>query len=572
MRAYAEQVQGLGAGVEQVATSQYQARNRAASEWEGQASEAFQRWADQQGDDGDVLAQLFTKVADAVEMWCAEIDTVKSRMEQAKQVASDGQLAVLVDLIYPPKPLPLDPGGTSLPGANSSGTSAEAEAARARLAQQETAYAEAQATVKYARDLERSAHEMLVRALDAAKGDLKAIPQAEAWEQAGAHPSSPASAAVADAAMVMESRAAEATKGMFEQALQQGPAAVHVAWSSLSAAQRADLIGRFPQMVGNTDGVPAQDRHAANMTTLNQQRAGLLAKLRDAEQRARESYGNPNGMNDIALEEVKQAHEALKGLGRIETAATQDGKLLLGLDAGANGRGQVIIASGNPDTAQHVVTTVPGTYSDVGDAMDYVERGDRIIDRAKQFAPGETFASVTWVDYQSPGTLVNASEGRFAEDAKGDLSSFQEGLRATHEGRPSHNTVIGHSYGSTTVGYAARDNGLHSDDLVLIGSPGVGVDTAGELGVPPENVWSGTSGLDVIDYATPSPNPIDYLLEEPFDDHHWFGRNPSNEYFGARELPVNNWSGHGGYWDHPESVDGMAKVVANKTQPTDGVR
>ncbi len=90
--------------------------------------------------------------------------------------------------------------------------------------------------------------------------------------------------------------------------------------------------------------------------------------------------------------------------------------------------------------------------------------------------------------------------------------------------------------------------------------------------MPPEHVWSGTSRLDLIDYLTPSPNPIDYLVEEPFDDHQWFGRNPSNEHFGARRLPVDNWAGHGGYWDHPESVDAMAKVVANKTQPTDGVR
>ncbi|MBB5155852.1 alpha/beta hydrolase [Saccharopolyspora phatthalungensis] len=555
----------------------------AGAQWKGAASGAFQGFADGQGRDTDALADLFPKMAQALDVLADEIDTVKARMEQAKVVARQGELTVYTDAIYPPKPFTatapasLDGRTTAAESKAHADAIAAFEGAKALQAKQEAAFAEAQATVKYARDHERAAHERLVKTLSSCTDGLRGIGQNGAWQRAAAAPTSPAAISLAGTAMNLETHAANATRVTFEQAAAAGPFATQSMWSSLSESQRADMTARFPQLVGNTDGIPALDRHVANMTTLNQQRQALLAKLSDAQRRARKSYGNPSGMNDIAIAEVEQIEETLDGLEQIRSAAEKDGKLLLGLDAVVNGRGQVIIASGNPDTAQHIVTTVPGTYSDVGDAMDYVERGDRIIDKAKQFAPGETFASVTWVDYQSPGTLVNAAEGRFAEDAKGDLSSFQEGLRATHDDttpdtKRSHNTVIGHSYGSTTVGYASRDNGLHSDDLVFIGSPGVGVETAGELGVPPEHVWSGTSRLDLIDYLTPSPNPIDYLVEEPFDDHQWFGRNPSNEHFGARRLPVDNWAGHGGYWDHPESVDAMAKVVANKTQPTDGVR
>lgn len=103
MRTYARQVRAFEGAIERVATGQYQVRTKAAGEWEGQASEVFQGWVIQQGRDGDALAQLFPRVAQAVETWSDEIDTVKARMEQAKQVARDGELMVADLMIYPPK-------------------------------------------------------------------------------------------------------------------------------------------------------------------------------------------------------------------------------------------------------------------------------------------------------------------------------------------------------------------------------------------------------------------------------------------------------------------------------------
>lgn len=59
-----------------------------------------------------------------------------------------------------------------------------------------------------------------------------------------------------------------------------------------------------------------------------------------------------------------------------------DNKYLLSVNALAHDRGQVIIVSGNPDTASHVSTTVPGTFADLGNASDYVADGDRLMDSA----------------------------------------------------------------------------------------------------------------------------------------------------------------------------------------------
>lgn len=115
------------------------------------------------------------------------------------------------------------------------------------------------------------------------------------------------------------------------------------------------------------------------------------------------------------------------------------------------------------------------------------------------------------MNYESPNHLLpHAGSGGYAENAHRDLSTFQEGLRATHEGEtPSHNTLVGHSYGSVVAGEAAAHGGAHADEVVFLGSPGVGVDSASELGVPGEHVWVAKSDHDLIDW-TPSTNPLDW--------------------------------------------------------------
>jgi uncharacterized protein YukE/pimeloyl-ACP methyl ester carboxylesterase len=562
MRAYGQAMRGFGTATDRVVSAQYAARNQAASEWEGQASEAFQGWANRQGRDGDALAQLFPAVARAVDVWSDGIDTVKSRMEQAKKVARDGRLRTLGDLIYPPKA----PSTTD----NLSGTELKTpevtEAGSALQAKMEAAYAEAQATVEQARDLERGAHKALIRALDAARTDLKTISQAEAWERASAHPTSPAGAALADAAVVMESRAADATKGMFEQAATQGPAAVHAAWSSLSVAQKTDLIDRFPEMVGRADGVPTVDRDAANRSIFAAQRQALIEKLSDERTHLREDPHHRRGLSDSSSQErIRQLEEALAGIndlqGKLGSSGEQSGYYLLGIDSTADSRGRAIVASGNPDTASHVLTYVPGTFSDLGGVDGDLAKNQAIFDRAQQLAPqGQKVATIVWEGYESPPSLPEAAWEHYANNAKQDLSEFQQGLRATHEGSPSHNTVLGHSYGSTVVGYAARDHGLHADDIAFLGSPGVGVDNARDLGVPPERVWAGTSDADSINSAGP-PGFLDRL--DGVDDQ-WFGVSPSDPTFDGNLIPTDPTTEHSDYWLKPQTVDELARIISGQ--------
>lgn len=188
-------------------------------------------------------------------------------------------------------------------------------------------------------------------------------------------------------------------------------------------------------------------------------------------------------------------------------------------DAGA---GRAIVAMGNPDTAQHVATYVPGTGSELSKIGGDMDRADRMVDAARQ-AGARSMSVITWLGYDAPPTLLDAASESYADHGKHALDSFQDGLRESHQRAPSHNTVVGHSYGTALVGHAARDEHLAVDNVVLVASPGVGVDHASQLHIPPDHVYSTTAANDLINVTNLPPlpdgrgNPLDPLGRGPTD-------------------------------------------------------
>ena len=98
-----------------------------------------------------------------------------------------------------------------------------------------------------------------------------------------------------------------------------------------------------------------------------------------------------------------------------------------------------------------------------------------VYDTARTDDPSETDAVAAWIGYDAPGDLGGVvGEDLAHRKGGGLLADDVDGLRAGRDGPPAHVTVVGHSYGSTTVGHAAHDHHLAVDDIVLVGSPGVG--------------------------------------------------------------------------------------------------
>jgi pimeloyl-ACP methyl ester carboxylesterase len=151
---------------------------------------------------------------------------------------------------------------------------------------------------------------------------------------------------------------------------------------------------------------------------------------------------------------------------------------------------------------------------------------------------------VLWLGYDAPEWL-SAADPAAARDGADDLDRFQDGLRATAAGPPAHHTVVGHSYGSLLVGTAAREHGLAVDDVVFVGSPGVGADHASGLGIPVGHVWASTARWDIINATALADRAPEWLDRDVTRDR-WHGTDPGHPDFGARTFTSDE-----GSWRNP---------------------
>ncbi|HEX5541207.1 MAG TPA: alpha/beta hydrolase [Micromonospora sp.] len=345
------------------------------------------------------------------------------------------------------------------------------------------------------------------------------------------------------------------------------PSAVRTWWEGLTTAQRRWLIQHEPDLVGRLDGVPVAARDQANRLLLEAQQAALL-------QRRAQLGAQP--LSPWVRRELARLDGALAGLAAVAARLdTETGprSYLLSLDPAGDGR--AIVAIGNPDRADNVLTYVPGMGSGLSRVEGELKRVSRMVQRCVEVGPTEQTAAVLWLDYDAPDFLHEAYRDSFAHRAGPALHRFQEGLLATHDGPAAHRTVLGHSYGSLVVGATARDHGLAADNLVFVGSPGVGVERAGDLGVPADQVWSTTARNDIIQYAAPTGDqalkrlwshrslpglgPLVAFLT-PHEEL-WFGHNPSHPGFGGQVFDGSP-RGHAGYWDRNNpALDSMARII-----------
>ncbi|GAA4483300.1 hypothetical protein GCM10023191_004660 [Actinoallomurus oryzae] len=256
-------------------------------------------------------------------------------------------------------------------------------------------------------------------------------------------------------------------------------------WDTVPPDQRGPLLAAHPVHIGTADGIPAVVRDQANRAVLRDLETRLVQEHERARADAPHDGAAARRLRDLAdrLDGIRAVRDRLAS----PPSAEHPRPYLLSLDP--EGTGRVVIAFGNPDTAANVATYVPGAKSRLGSAGIHVRVGDAIALSASRAGSPST-AVVVWIGYPAPQTLGSAVSRRFADAAAPGLHRFQDGLRVTHQGPRSHQTVIGYSYGSVVIGHAARDGVLNADDLVFAASPGVGVGRAGDLrlaAVPPRD-------------------------------------------------------------------------------------
>ncbi|WP_411084556.1 alpha/beta hydrolase [Streptomyces sp. cmx-18-6] len=379
-----------------------------------------------------------------------------------------------------------------------------------------------------------------------------------------------------DAAAVREAASGYLKHGI---PLDASPAERKQWWEGLTDEQREEYLAVYPDRIGNLDGIPALVRDAANRDNLQL----LMGKLAGQDD-------DDSATKLAALREIDRQLQAVPKPG-------DPPMYLLGI--GDQGNGRAIVSFGNPDTSRNVAAYVPGLNTSLDEefAKDDLKRArDLAVASNRQGAPA---AAITWLGYDAPqspdglGTLAVASGGR-AEEGGRLFNGFMGGLEATNENKDPHMTAIGHSYGSRTVGAATQyEGGIPGvDDIVFVGSPGVGVESADELGVGRDHVFVGAAANDIVT-KLPSKGEfaagaVGFLAGGPVaaytfgdlvdrdDDDVWFGKDPASEAFGARRFEVGDGpplvgasglslDAHSDYFD-PEvdmtSAENMALIVA----------
>lgn len=283
-------------------------------------------------------------------------------------------------------------------------------------------------------------------------------------------------------------------------------------WGSLSDQQKKKLIEKYPEIIGNLDGVDIKTRDEVNRSLVD----GMLAEARDRERQTYDdlvhrgmtshSYANRYSKALDDVEDLKVLQEVLKDRERKLLVCDRSGERL-----------KVAIGIGDFDKAQHIGVFVPGKGTTVrGSLLNYVTKSEGLITAAQKVRES-SYATVAWLGYDVPLSIPDVANTHRANAGADRLENFLEGVSAVYgeKGQIVHLTLLGHSYGSTTSGIAASHVSPNVvDDLVLFGSPGSGVQLGAEYRVPEGHRW-----------VSAVPYPGDMVQGIGTDIN--FGRNPT---------------------------------------------
>ncbi|MBT2403621.1 MULTISPECIES: alpha/beta hydrolase [unclassified Streptomyces] len=365
-------------------------------------------------------------------------------------------------------------------------------------------------------------------------------------------------------------------------------------WNGLSQEQRDAYVSMHPASIGALDGLPSDIRDDANRTVLAEQRGAKQVEY-DAWLKKEPEHYKPY-ISPITGREVKgamvpteewkewdekkkQLENGYKGMDAIQKrfdsyTSESNRPYLLGFDGKDMGR--AIVSIGNPDTADNVVTYVPGTFAKLESIDGDIGRAEALQWKAEREDPSHSTASIVWLGYDAPqGIATDATETKWADQAKEPLGNFIQGIEeANHRDSGVNQTLLGHSYGSLVVGETMSMHiDLPVDNAIMVGSPGVGVDHAKDLNIPADRVFAATAQNDLINAAPPpARDPLSpKAYWELFDDHSIVhGTDPTSDDFGGvvfdvpdGKLPGAGWEmmpAHSQYWDE-KPLGSLAKII-----------
>jgi pimeloyl-ACP methyl ester carboxylesterase len=335
------------------------------------------------------------------------------------------------------------------------------------------------------------------------------------------------------------------------------------------------LLENDPDQLGNCDGLPVEDRNVANIA--------VMTNDLDRIDRVASAYNVPAdeillapvqfGVNMTDVMRYTNAVEVKRGLDYNRSQTGAECLLFLYKPLEFGGQGRAAIAIGDPDSADHTAVLVPGAGNSVADG--WLADNDDAINLYTETvaATGQSrgVSVLAWMGYDAPDAIVDPRVTQTALARRGGavLAADVDALKVTHRG-PSHVTVVGHSYGSTTVADAAAGYGLDADDVVLVGSPGTDLArTASDFHLPAGgHVYIGAASTDPVTNLAgiPVPLPDAGLAPGPIG----LGADPAADGFGSTRFKaevqgwtLGSWTDHERYFDNgSESLFSIADVTS----------
>ena len=341
-------------------------------------------------------------------------------------------------------------------------------------------------------------------------------------------------------------------------------------WDTLSREHKDQLLRDWPDKLGNLDGVPVAERHTANHTIMEQDiaRPAEVAKSRGVTVEEVLAHPDQYGMAGPMMDRY---NNALKAKAALDDDAKKTGAptyLMVYEPEAFKGDGRVAIALGDPDHVPNTAVVVPGTGNSVGSNWLSGTDATRLYAEANAADRAHPTAVVAWMGYDAPDALYDPRVGTtgLAHEGGQLLASDVNALNATHEG-DGHMTVLGHSYGSTTVADAAAGYGMHADDVVLVGCPGTDMaHSAADFHLNPGgHLYVGAASTDPVTQLGAIPQVhvpgTDFTVS--------LGDDPAMDGYGSTrfkaEVPgiTTPWGDHSQYYaEKSESIFSMADIVS----------
>ncbi|MEV0671243.1 alpha/beta hydrolase [Mycobacterium sp. NPDC050441] len=255
---------------------------------------------------------------------------------------------------------------------------------------------------------------------------------------------------------------------------------------------------------------PSQKQSDANLKVHEQDLARVTSVAEAHHVSADEVQAHPEqyGLTARDMMRYHNAVEVQKAMDRyandaVDSTGGQPPILLTKYDPEAfGGKGAAAIAIGNPDTADNTTVKVSGfTTSVKAGSLDNPDPVNLYNETSMAAGKDTSNAVVMWMGYDAPDDQAVAVPNMARHGAE-LLAADVNALEAAHQRGPSHLTVIGHSYGSTTVADAAAGYGMRADDIVLIGSPGTDLaKSAADFHLPPDgHLYVGAASTDPVTY------------------------------------------------------------------------